>query len=254
MCWRSRVDPSTLTHLYQTLTRYKDDMQMSGTTCVTVVCQPHRIVCANVGDSRAVYGVRTHRTKKGYDVIPLSSDQTPMLASEKKRICSKYGPKAISAIFDEEGNAIGPERVWFKDCNFGLAMTRSLGDILGKNTGVIALPEYETVDIEAGESIIILASDGLWDMYSNEEALGVAMKHPSPMAAANALGKLAVQRWNKEEGAAVDDITITVVFLHCIEDEEHSAPPGLPKSVVSLDRRFSGSARGTPPSMPPPGP
>ena len=84
---------------------------------------------------------------------------------------------------------------------------------------MIPTPEYETVPIEPGESIIILASDGLWDVFTSEDALAVAMKHPNPMSAANALGKLAVQKWNKEEGAAVDDITIIVIFSHLVGPE-----------------------------------
>jgi len=63
---------------------------------------------------------------------------------------------------------------------------------------------------------MILASDGLWEFVSSEEALRVAIRHwldDNPQGACDELTQLAVQRWGQHD-SSVDDITIVVVFLH----------------------------------------
>ena len=56
-------------------------------------------------------------------------------------------------------------------------MTRSLGDVLAKQAGVIAEPEITTFTYNPAENLqhrgvtprwIVLASDGVWDVLSNE--------------------------------------------------------------------------------------
>jgi serine/threonine protein phosphatase PrpC len=55
----------------------------SGSTAVSVLLKGQLLVCANVGDSRAVIG---RKTPEGWQVIPLSHDHKPDLPYEKKRI------------------------------------------------------------------------------------------------------------------------------------------------------------------------
>ena len=205
-----------------------EEMQLSGTTAVVVVIQPTAITCANVGDSRAILGRRVLGESSGITCTPLSLDQTPELAKERYRITSRYGEDTVSRATDESGREVGPLRVWLPEGvgnGLGLAMTRSLGDIQGKEVGVIPTPEFQNVGHQAGDSCIILASDGLWDMISSEEALRFAMQEASPFHAATKLKKIALQRWNKEEGAAVDDITLTVVFLQTTRAAVATAAP-----------------------------
>jgi len=73
---------------------------------------------------------------------------------------------------------LGPPRVWVLNQTYpGLAMSRSLGDVLAKKAGVIAEPEISTFqyDADAPEQRgvvpkwIVLASDGVWDVMSNEQ-------------------------------------------------------------------------------------
>ena len=43
----------------------------------------------------------------------------------------------MEPCLDENGDYIGPHRVWLKDENLpGLAMSRSLGDLVGASVGV----------------------------------------------------------------------------------------------------------------------
>lgn len=57
-------------------------------------------------------------------------------------------------------------------------MTRSLGDVLAKKAGVIAEPEISTFTYDPDNIVqqrgyvpkwIVLASDGVWDVMSNEQ-------------------------------------------------------------------------------------
>ena len=60
------------------------DANFSGTTCVMVFQVGERIICANVGDSRAIM-------VKGNKAIPLSFDQKPDDPEESKRIKENGG-------------------------------------------------------------------------------------------------------------------------------------------------------------------
>ena len=78
------------------------------------------------------------------EVIQLSRDHKPNLESEKKRI-EIFGGKVEKYI--ERGHKIGPYRVWKKNDNYpGLAMSRSIGDLVASSLGVIYDPGIEIND------------------------------------------------------------------------------------------------------------
>lgn len=64
------------------------DITYSGSTAVSVLLKGQRLVCANVGDSRALIG---RKTPEGWQAIPLSHDHKPDLPNEKKRIEANGG-------------------------------------------------------------------------------------------------------------------------------------------------------------------
>ena len=55
-------------------------------------------------------------------------------------------------------------------------MSRSLGDSKGKEIGIIADPIVKSYPLIETEGFIVLASDGIWDMLSNEEVVEVVDK------------------------------------------------------------------------------
>ena len=104
------------------------DANFSGTTCVMVFQVGNRILCGNVGDSRAIM-------VKGDKAIPLSIDQKPDDPEESKRIRENGGE--ISQ-YEEDGEKSGPFRVWQKGEVYpGIAMSRSIGDFVASKLGVI---------------------------------------------------------------------------------------------------------------------
>lgn len=80
------------------------------------------------------------RADKGaWSAKALNIDHKPDYVMERQRILKCGG--RIDVHRDEDGNALGPERVWLKHIDApGLAMTRSFGDKVGLQAGIIAEP------------------------------------------------------------------------------------------------------------------
>ncbi|XP_013634916.1 PREDICTED: probable protein phosphatase 2C 24 [Brassica oleracea var. oleracea] len=126
------------------------DCDAVGSTAVVSIITPDKIVVANCGDSRAVLC----RNGKPF---PLSTDHKPDRPDELDRIEGAGG------------------RVIYWDCPrvLGvLAMSRAIGDNYLKPY-VTCEPEVTVTD-RTDDDCLILASDGLWDVVSNETACSVA--------------------------------------------------------------------------------
>ncbi|KAG8056423.1 hypothetical protein GUJ93_ZPchr0002g26494 [Zizania palustris] len=161
-----------------------------GSTAVVAVVQERQVVVANCGDSRAVL------CRDGAPV-PLSSDHKPDRPDELERIEEAGG----RVIFWEGARVLGV-----------LAMSRSIGDAYLKPF-VCAVPEVTVTDRSDGDECLILASDGLWDVVTNEAACEVAQaclrrgRDRWCAEAAALLIKLALARRSS------DDISVVVVDL-----------------------------------------
>ena len=94
----------------------------SGSTCVSVIYTPQRLIVPNIGDSRAVLG-RLNKETGTIKAIELSRDHKPTEKDEAQRIIENDGR---IQPFIEDGEFVGPERVWIKEEEVpGLAMTSS---------------------------------------------------------------------------------------------------------------------------------
>ncbi|KAL7597967.1 hypothetical protein Lser_V15G25318 [Lactuca serriola] len=177
---------------------------VGSTAVVSLICSSH-IIVANCGDSRAVL-------YRGKEAIPLSTDHKPNREDEYARI-EAAGGKVIQ---------------WNGHRVFGvLAMSRSIGDGYLK-PWIIPEPEVTFTPRAKEDECLILASDGLWDVMSNEEACQVAKRRiliwhkknggapfergvggvdPAAQAAADYLSVIALQKGSK------DNISVVVVDL-----------------------------------------
>ncbi|KAK4431714.1 protein phosphatase 2C 37 [Sesamum alatum] len=122
-----------------------------GSTAVVAVVAPDKIIVSNCGDSRAVL------CRNGV-AIPLSVDHKPDRPDELNRIQEAGG----RVIFWDGPRVLGV-----------LAMSRAIGDNYLKPY-VISEPEVTIAERTPEDECLILASDGLWDVVSNETACGVA--------------------------------------------------------------------------------
>jgi protein phosphatase 2C len=119
---------------------------VGSTAVVSLICASH-IIVANTGDSRAVLN-------RGKEALPLSIDHKPNREDECARIEAAGGK-----VIQWNGARV---------CGV-LAMSRSIGDRYLK-PWIIAEPEVMFLARAKEDECLILASDGLWDVMTNEEA------------------------------------------------------------------------------------
>ena len=186
----------------------------SGTTCVSVIYTPIKLICANIGDSRAVIGRFEKNTKK-WIPINLSRDHKPTEEDEAKRILKKGG--RIKPFVDEEtGAEVGPPRVWVRDDEVpGLAMTRSFGDRVATIAGTICVPEIKEYAFHEGDKFCMIASDGIWEFISSAECINIIGKfyeNNEIVECCEYLYNESRKRWLNEEDV-VDDITMLLIFF-----------------------------------------
>ena len=145
----------------------------------------NKLLCANVGDSRAVLGSlkskntalspketlathTSHEANKVWVAHALSRDHKPDLKDEHDRIVSCNG--RVDPFREPNGDPIGPARVWLRHENIpGLAMSRSIGDLVASSVGVSCEPEFYETDLTEDDKFIIIASDGVWEFIHNED-------------------------------------------------------------------------------------
>lgn len=150
-------------------------MSKSGTTATALFVTELAVVIANVGDSRAILSVGasfdpSHQATS----YPLTIDHT---ASAEKKLVEERG-----GYVESKG---GVDRV-----NGTLVLSRSIGDahlekFLSRRPHVVAMTKDEVRNIcrmpssPQGKNdfqmpcFIVLASDGLWDVISNQEAVDI---------------------------------------------------------------------------------
>ena len=184
----------------------------SGSTCVSVIYTPERLIVPNIGDSRAVLGRYDFNTKT-YKAIDLSRDHKPTEKDEAKRIIDNDGR---IQPFTEEGEFVGPQRVWIKDEEVpGLAMTRSFGDRVAATVGVMTEPEIKEFNFEEGDKFMIIASDGIWEFISSQECVEIVSKYYEKgdlKGCCEYLYEESSKRWLKEE-EVIDDTTLILVYF-----------------------------------------
>lgn len=184
------VMPDVLFHTYAALEKEIQKMGLpSGSTATTLLIHPKtkKAYLANTGDSRIIGCLEGK-------AVPLTNDHKPKQMDEYKRI-----------------RAAGDDVVFSGTWRVGsLAVSRVFGDldVKASNPSVIATPEIFTYNLK-GFSHFVLASDGLYDVCSNEEIIKFIMqrRRMEPNKIAKELAHLA-----RDKGSQ-DDITVIIVQL-----------------------------------------
>ncbi|TQD69371.1 hypothetical protein C1H46_045096 [Malus baccata] len=184
------------------------DSFYSGTTALSIVRQGELIFIANVGDSRAV--LATTLDDGSLMPVQLTVDFKPSLPQEAERIIQSNGQ--VFCLEDEPG----VQRVWQPDGETpGLAMSRAFGDYCLKDFGLISVPEVSHRNITSKDQFVVLATDGVWDVVSNQEAVQIVGSTADRAKAAKLLVECAAQAWKrKRRGIAMDDISAICLFFH----------------------------------------
>lgn len=183
------------------------DCVSSGTTAVTLVKQGYDLILGNVGDSRAILGSTAE--DGSLVAIQLTVDLKPDVPREAERIRRLKG--RVFALRNEPSVM----RVWLPNLNApGLAMTRALGDYCLKNHGVIAEPVVSHRRLTNKDKFIVLATDGVWDVLSNEQVVETVALTPVRSSAGKAVVDAAVHAWKSNYSTSkVDDCAVICLFL-----------------------------------------
>lgn len=200
----------------------KFDVHYSGSTCVIVFHIGNKIICANVGDSRAIAIKDIRSTVESpssdpfayFEIVPLSQDHKPELPLEKYRIEKMGG--IVERSIEKDGSQDGPYRVFLKGQKVpGIAMSRSLGDEIAESIGVVHSPEVIITEVTNNFKYLALASDGVWEFFPNEKVMSIINLHffrNDIKSACEAVIAEATSWWKKED-SIIDDITIVIAFL-----------------------------------------
>ncbi|XP_062106278.1 probable protein phosphatase 2C 52 [Humulus lupulus] len=211
------------------------DCFCSGSTAVTIVKQGSNLFMGYIGDSRAIMGSKD--SSDSMVAVQLTIDLKPDLPREAERIKRCKG--RVFALQDE------PEvpRVWlpFDDAP-GLAMARAFGDFCLKEYGVISTPEFSHRTLTKKDQFIVLASDGVWDVLSNEEVVEIVSSAPTRSSAARILVDSAAREWKlKYPTSKMDDCAVVCMFLDGKMDSESDYEDQC-YSSATLQSNHSGNA------------
>ncbi|XP_058488937.1 integrin-linked kinase-associated serine/threonine phosphatase 2C isoform X1 [Solea solea] len=179
----------------------------STATCVLVV--DDMVYVANLGDSRAVL-CRMEAAAEGRRrsvTLALSKEHNPTMYEERMRI-----QRAGGTVRD--GRVLGV-----------LEVSRSIGDGQYKRCGVISTPDLRRCQLTANDRFIILACDGLFKVFSADEAVkfvlnimeegsvepksGLTEEEVRFEAACQQLASEAVRR------GCADNVTVILVSIGC---------------------------------------
>uniref|UniRef100_A0A5B6YJZ2 protein-serine/threonine phosphatase n=1 Tax=Davidia involucrata TaxID=16924 RepID=A0A5B6YJZ2_DAVIN len=167
----------------------------SGTTALTAMIFGRSLLVANAGDCRAVL------SRRGM-AIEMSKDHRPDCINERMRIESLGG-------FIDDGYLNGQ-----------LGVTRALGDWhikglkeIGERGGPLsAEPELKLMTLTKEDEFLIIASDGIWEVFRSQNAVDFARRklqqHNDVKLCCNELVDEAMKR------GAIDNLTVVMVCFH----------------------------------------
>jgi serine/threonine protein phosphatase PrpC len=159
------------------------------------------IIAANVGDSRAVLC----RNGTGWD---LTRDHKPNDPHEKSRIEQLGGEVVWCGDTNRKGEPV-PDRGIYR-VNGNLALSRAIGD-RSERPHVTAEPEIITVPVEEGDEFIILATDGLWDVFESDEAVEVVLSFREDGHDQDKIATMVVEEALRR--GTYDNITVVIIWL-----------------------------------------
>jgi serine/threonine protein phosphatase PrpC len=196
----------------------------AGTTGIVVHYDTarQRLVLASVGDSTCLVVKGSLRSNSSQTILLESIKHKPALPEERKRIEAKGGRVYIPANPASESSRVlipgpmGPE-------SYALAMSRSLGDVEGKQLGYLtAEPDVRVLDLNGQYQrdeyvFVVVASDGVLDVINKQsliQQLVQALRSNTLPEACKRLMNQAVQGWNEMTGGVYrDDVTLMVSKL-----------------------------------------
>lgn len=167
----------------QAILSHSSDLGRGGSTAVTaILINGQRLWVANVGDSRAVLST----------------------AGVAVQMTTDHEPNTERGSIEDKGGFVSNMPGDVPRVNGQLAVSRAFGDKSLKSH-LRSDPDIQNTILDGRSDVLVLASDGLWKVMSNQEAVDIARKFKDPQKAAKQLTAEALKRESK------DDISCVVV-------------------------------------------
>jgi serine/threonine protein phosphatase PrpC len=160
-------------------------LYQSGASATIALYKGGQLLVGGIGDTRAILG----GPQKSSKIRVMTSTHSPAEPKEKQRIeqsggqvrvITKEGPEStrFPEIVQRESIFPASARVCVAgEWSPGLAVSRAFGDYYAKKLGVSVLPEFKAAVTGGWKrpqnttgQVLIIASDGVWDVMDNQEA------------------------------------------------------------------------------------
>jgi len=216
--WADRLDRAATTNGGTTTTTTTSEHGTLGTlglrrsyagcTAITALIVGNGLWIANLGDCRAVLsrGGKAHQLTRDHSTTDVGEQARVVHCSTSRRRSGEVASAAPSLSWRVDGYRLG---------SAGIQVTRGLGDMDVKRDGLSAEAEISYVSLRPSDEFLILASDGLYEVLTNNDVVGLVrdtVKEPSMCG--RRLVTEAMARGSK------DNITVTVAFLQPVETLE----------------------------------
>ena len=191
----------------------KFEYKFSGTTCNLIIQLKRHLICANVGNSRSII-IYDDGSNTNQKISVLSKDHTPDLPLEYQRIINSGG--IIGKFKDKNGKIDNRLRVFKSGHTYpGLTLSRSLGDFVAKECGVISEPVITICRINHNTKYLVICSDGIFKYLKSEDIRDFGNIYYQR----NEIGRFctnlvikAIHKW-ESNGIIRDDITVVCVYF-----------------------------------------
>lgn len=235
-----------------------------GCTALAAVVAGRQLFVANAGDGRAVLS-------RGGAAVPLSRQHTADLADERARVLAaggtvsyrggswRVGPAALQVTralgdFDLKvpGQQQHQQQRYSPYHNIPLNSSSSSSDNCNDSSSgpaaasmpVTAEPEVVSLQLTASDQFLIIGTDGLWDVVSDQEAVGLVHDTvKDPYLCAKRLVMEALSR------GSTDNVSAVVLFLQPKDTLERVWKRGEGLAVPAVTPTFYGSRRATTPQL-----
>ncbi|CAG9460928.1 unnamed protein product [Pedinophyceae sp. YPF-701] len=192
----------------------------AGSTATVVLVRPgNMVVCANVGDSRAVLG------RKG-QAIALSNEHRVYgrggaVVAEIERVQKSgawiddgrvFGVVGVSRAFgDWEWKIDGLERTLKEGVESGMYLADFIESVEIKESPIITRPDVAKLDLDEDDEVLVVATDGLWDVMTSAQVVSMARLEFSRGRTAQEVADMLVQK--AIERKSQDNVGAVVVDL-----------------------------------------
>jgi serine/threonine protein phosphatase PrpC len=148
-----------------------DSVETSGATAALALYHNDQLLVAGLGDTEAILG----GPDRSSPIRVLTHRHDPADPIEQARIEQSGGEVKV---FPDECTAeeTGPARVFIAgEWTPGLAVARAFGDFMGKKVGISAVPDVRTANTATQGQVLIMASDGVWDVLDPAVAMELCL-------------------------------------------------------------------------------